>query len=565
MRRLTFAVAIALSALALFLLRDRDRGEELVRRPTATSDAVREQGVELVDVEEQAIFQRSTPVATDGVETEVPSNDESASVEGDRTTPGGILVRVRSPAGLPLAGVPVRLTVRIARGKDLECATAITEAPAGEVRLGLDVLRGAMRLCDDLSIVPEIRVEADIACIPRPQVDLETPVAPGTVVDLTLPSTGAVVVRVLDENGSPFLGEAEVTLRAVGRSNRAATASAQDLAAERGVARFDHVGVGVDVAVDAGVDGRALAETTARGPVGPGDVCSVDVQLGPPYPAIRMRLVDERGEPLASSEVTLNALFDGPGSSWTARTDADGRYEAFWPFAGTAEEVEVVQSAASNGFEARSIKATIGRDPAPGAVIDLGDLAFPPFAPSESDAGDEGRREPRGGLALDLRLPDRTPFLQLELLLTSDKGRVVRDRCFPPSVGEVAFKDLEPGTWSFALVPVGTSAALASVDLLTVRAGETARDPRLLPLDLTTKIRPVLLSLVESDGAPLADTPVSIELAGLAEKLSERADDDGLVDLVVPDDVSSVVRELQDGRRVAVPLLDESPRIRVEF
>jgi hypothetical protein len=97
--------------------------------------------------------------------------------------------------------------------------------------------------------------------------------------------------------------------------------------------------------------------------------------------------------------------------------------------------------------------------------------------------------------------------------------------------GTFEARDLLPGRW-VAFVGQGSD-PLRSIGYIEVRAGETARDPRLDPLDLRGAFRVLRLRLLRPNGEPLADEEVALWL-GIGAKRSLRTSSAGRIETIVP-------------------------------
>ena len=132
-------------------------------------------------------------------------------------------------------------------------------------------------------------------------------------------------------------------------------------------------------------------------------------------------------------------------------------------------------------------------------------------------------------------------------------------------MGPFELKNLPPGTYSVWIKSRDGNIKYGRVDNVVVVAGETTRDPQLLPLDLTQALRTVEIQLVHPSGTPLHKARPTIILDEVRKSFGIRCGKDGRGAFVVPYEVTRVAVAVDKESRVEVSLPSEPGTIRVEI
>jgi hypothetical protein len=253
---------------------------------------------------------------------------------------------------------------------------------------------------------------------------------PGELITLVIPATGAVEVRIVDEEWKPLIGEARVSLGIVrqGEPQRLSPFSeirrtTLDVTAEEGVARFPMVALGAELEVAARRgQSRVATRAYAPGPVRAGGTATLDVRLGSDHPVVVLRAVYENGEPLANMQllvrIELTARHTSNMHDVAVTTDDDARFrvdvEADW-----TEDSE------------RALIVTLGsrEQPDATAVVDLSRK----LQPGLNDLGQVTMAEPALLVRGRVVTPAGDPISQADLTLetmSEARQRWTRERRF---------------------------------------------------------------------------------------------------------------------------------------
>ena len=285
-----------------------------------------------------------------------------------------LAVEVVDARGKPVAGAEVEVHARRRlAGPDTDrLSVAQTRAPDGIA----EVDREPWIEWIERARMMQVAFDLEARCAGPFRVEPSARIEPGDApVRLALPPTGALAVRLADHEGRPVARDAEVGVAwyAPGADR---WLDKRHVRAEQGGARFEHVGLGLDLAVWASLEGGAANTPTVRraGPAREGELVEIVLAFGPEHPRVVGRLVDERGEPAPGM------LFWLAGRPLEA--DAEGRFSVPWPATSPAT--------AALRFEERS-HPKLG---APKDWIPLwGEVPFPrPAGDGHYDAGDVALR-----------------------------------------------------------------------------------------------------------------------------------------------------------------------------
>ncbi len=212
-----------------------------------------------------------------------------------------LAVRVVAASGDPVAGVPVGLySAHIARPFVLATTRAdgLAELCAREHRGSLVSAAGGACLALALFLREPVAVE----------VDLEHP--PAEPLELVLPATGSVEVILHDERGAPCkvgaLLEVELAPRTRAEIGRAAERiGGRTVDVADGRALLEHVGLGLELALEVETDAHTAVHEVVSGPSEPGERVEVCITLGSPLPVLTGRIVDQEFRPVGPTGLTV--------------------------------------------------------------------------------------------------------------------------------------------------------------------------------------------------------------------------------------------------------------------
>ena len=197
-------------------------------------------------------------------------------------------------------------------------------------------------------------------------VELHRERLPTDVVQLHVPSTGSVDLRVFDEHGELFDGEATVALRIV-REGEARAHSPFDHR-ERpqlehevvaGTARFERVELGRELEADVRRgESRISTRAYANGPTRTGETRSIDVRLGADHPVVRLHAVDSSGRP-----------FGGESLDTVVETDSEHMANRIETSVATDDEGVFYVDLAHDWTEGRRRTLTVVRESADGEEL----------------------------------------------------------------------------------------------------------------------------------------------------------------------------------------------------
>jgi hypothetical protein len=211
--------------------------------------------------------------------------------------------------GGPAAGTPVSL-----RFDGLGCREAVSGSD------GIAVFEHVGILCAD-QLEKECWIQAEIATLEPARTPVSELPAPQIPV-LRLPPTGAVRVALREADGAAVEERSRVVLVFSDSTGRELALVAW---AEGGIARFEHVQLGLDLVARAGRGHRqASAEQAFSGPVVRGQETSCDLVLGLEKPVLRIRVLDPRRGPLSDESVSFEVASPSWKSTSHAQTDSEG-------------------------------------------------------------------------------------------------------------------------------------------------------------------------------------------------------------------------------------------------
>ncbi len=164
---------------------------------------------------------------------------------------------------------------------------------------------------------------------------------------LRMPSTGSVEIKVLDFAGAPILDGLEVVLQRVSTSQRPADRPPElsmwpdggrgmhRIPVQQGIARFEHVGLGLRLEYGADFSGTGLVEhNEAAGPLDPGQTVHFTLRQAVAYPELTGRLVGASGAPLPLTEFEAEIYPENYPLRMlkrNLRTDEQGHFRTAFP------------------------------------------------------------------------------------------------------------------------------------------------------------------------------------------------------------------------------------------
>lgn len=290
-----------------------------------------------------------------------------------------IPVLVQDPFGSPVAGLPVAVRLRSSTWKNDHRV-----APTGpDGRRTIRHVREGLRERDDRR-----HSIAAVATLLEPvEVPFEPDSPPTGEVVLTVPVTGSLEVRVLPMPGGPPIGagRVELSVHEPGRDevpsfwSRVDTVTAE---LENGLARFEHVALGLEVDVAArGESSTRSTRASGPGPIVAGTPARMELALGSDHPVLRLRVLDSNGAPVPDTTLQVgvtSASVLGPESEHES-VDTDGASVLWYDFprfvAVDAARTLFVQLDAKQGGSGESAEVDLSRGLALG-LNDLGDVTL---------------------------------------------------------------------------------------------------------------------------------------------------------------------------------------------
>lgn len=245
-----------------------------------------------------------------------------------------VAVRVVDSAGVPVGGVPVRLT-RFARTvRPIDFAYGLTRPDGVFLARHLQLWRGFFKGESFQSLMARLGASFDAGAN---GVLFDPASLPKEPLTLTLPPTGRINVKVVDAEGRPFAGaayagikvrEGPPEIRVVEEDRNDWSKRTVWRPVESGVASFPWVGLGATFAVKVHALDREheLASVERAGPTRAGEETEITVEVGPRLPVVRARVVDESGGSLKRHHVWVAPQGSPEGPFWrdqAIRTVAD--------------------------------------------------------------------------------------------------------------------------------------------------------------------------------------------------------------------------------------------------
>ena len=244
---------------------------------------------------------------------------------------GTVRVKVVDGSGTPVSGALVRWRAS-PEGRSSSLLQDGATQGDGTARLSLVPYR-ALRANEQRG-GPPVQYCVELVVPPEyPRIDLGRDFPPRDEVTLVLPEVGSVVVRVSGHEGEPVRGPVTVELYGWSREDtavddeRLGSALVDDPSATDAVATFPLVGLDLALRVEARrTDTSTIpGRLELAGPRAAGERIEATVRLGPGLFALRMRVVDERGAPLAHVPVRGTVSWSNYPQVQQRQTDGDGR------------------------------------------------------------------------------------------------------------------------------------------------------------------------------------------------------------------------------------------------
>lgn len=247
-----------------------------------------------------------------------------------------LTVQLVDAGGAPVAGAGVvfESLVRTFSSGTNELGRGMTLGPYGLVRFDrMEQIEGAL-----LARLMQVELDYQARCegpfVPPPVVDI--PATPSREpARLVLPPTGSVLVRLRHADGAP-VGEPASAMLSYFPSGGEVRAGYARSSFVRGNARFERVGLGLDLRAYAALDDsnfEAPPELRFPGPRAAGETLEIELVLGAEVPALVGRLLDEGGEPAREMPFSLGLEPRGPrerSNQSYHTTDAAGRFHVSW-------------------------------------------------------------------------------------------------------------------------------------------------------------------------------------------------------------------------------------------
>ncbi|MBI5434964.1 MAG: carboxypeptidase regulatory-like domain-containing protein [Planctomycetes bacterium] len=275
---------------------------------------------------------------------EVDVSTGAANARVELVTLRGVTVAVVDRLGVPAANVNVALLGLVLGEWDVQ-ADALTDEHGRVELYGLE--EAAPEETAPLRIATPL-----VGCSPD-FVEFTRANAPSEPVRLVIADTGVVDAVATDARGEPLSIAARMDLSVDERADSpmsfvVAVRDGQSACTRDGHARFERIGLGLSLRVDAYFEGLSFTERIVPGPRVADEVVRVAVPLAEAHPIIRAQLVATDGSAFANRRVRISgvnlegqrqALFD------ECRTDAEGRLQLCkslkWSFPERLLEVDV--------------------------------------------------------------------------------------------------------------------------------------------------------------------------------------------------------------------------------
>ncbi|MEM7310792.1 MAG: carboxypeptidase-like regulatory domain-containing protein [Planctomycetota bacterium] len=237
-----------------------------------------------------------------------PAEDEEQSAEPHELALSldiALVVEVYDAGGAPAEGVPVELREVHSNWRS-DFRQAVTDA---EGRAGFPHLQNNMP--DENGTRWDAHIDGLFA--PALLHELDPFELPSEPVRFTLPATGSLEITVLDVERKPWAESARVSVSVVPEGERkevspfsANRRESISRSVDDGVARFEHVGVGLELAVSATRQGNNVASRNhGPGPLYAGAEARIELVFGSDHPVIQVHVVGVDGEPLAGETIRV--------------------------------------------------------------------------------------------------------------------------------------------------------------------------------------------------------------------------------------------------------------------
>lgn len=336
-------------------------------------------------------------------------------------------VAVVDARGAPAAGVTVafravprgspRGSHELGRGRSREGDGLVLFGP----RRQLEFLAGAARR----GTVHDLEVFVSGPYVEAPRAGVPNPPGGGEPVRVTLPPAAPVVVEVRTAAGTPAGEGAYVTLGwrplAAGEEQgfRGGRTNRRDAAG--GAATFEHVGLGLELELEAGLHDGSVepVRQTAPGPVAADREHRLAVALGPSRPRLEGRLLDAEGKPLPWLRFALSTHARHPprdelqrGDATVHHADGEGRFRVQLtppPSRGGPHDLRFLERPYGGTGSATRVpcyaEVALPAGPPGGGAVALGDLVLQELPIVAAGRVEDGRGEAVHGALVIVRPP----------------------------------------------------------------------------------------------------------------------------------------------------------------
>jgi hypothetical protein len=389
-------------------------------------------------------------------------------------------IQVVDLSGRPVGDVPVGISVSLPRDEERQWRSRTRPADGiAELAHAQVLLEGALQRGTVFAelLLPHVRRPDDPEGVSR--VAFSNDPWPGRPLQLVLPATGSVTVRLLDASGAPLARPARVALSHATVNDGPATTRERVFVEEtvQGVARFRHVGLGLQLAVTAEPVEELLPKTVVvLGPQAAGQSVDVPLRLEDRWPVLVGRLVDEGGRALPERSVSVLARMAGRRTARASFvSDGAGRFRCAIDLRGVDAPPSLALLAAATATDAARTADVALPVPGPDG-LDLGEVELRVAVRIASGRVVDGANEPVEGASVRAEVGERDERGRMRWAHADSMQPSVSDgagrfevRGFAPATGEVRLIATKPG-W----IDTGPVMALPGAEDLVLRLERTS-------------------------------------------------------------------------------------------